>query len=197
MQHFLDSDSRISQCAISETSTEPGERTGLKTVSPVNFPKSHEYTICTTSESTETRRQLMISNTTGKSSSSNECESVNIEDELKKRNILKQPFRSSEKKKPVKASSNPEAEFFADVMPIESGIEKLSTSEQTADSLEDTLRQLLKQWPELIRRNVEENLTFKHKDHKVRNIYVTKTQIQKRNYSVFNLLTIAMRHNGG
>uniref|UniRef100_A0A1A9V721 Uncharacterized protein n=1 Tax=Glossina austeni TaxID=7395 RepID=A0A1A9V721_GLOAU len=165
MQHFLDSDSRISQCAISETSTEPGERTGLKTVSPVNFPKSHEYTICTTSESTETRQQLMISHSLGKSSSSNGCESVNIEDELKKRNILKQSFRSSEKKRPVRASSNPEAEFFADVMPIESGIEKLSTSEQTADSLEDTLIQLLKQWPELIRRNVEENLTLKHKDH--------------------------------
>uniref|UniRef100_A0A1B0BDP6 Uncharacterized protein n=1 Tax=Glossina palpalis gambiensis TaxID=67801 RepID=A0A1B0BDP6_9MUSC len=165
MQHFLDSDSRISQCAISETSTEPEERTDLKTVSPVNFPKSHEYTICTTSESTETKQQLMISKSIGKSSSSNECESINIEEELKKRNILKQPFRSSEKKKAVRTSANPEAEFFADVMPIESGIEKLSTSEQTADSLEDTLMQLLKQWPELIRRNVKENLSFKHMEN--------------------------------
>uniref|UniRef100_A0A1A9X2R3 Uncharacterized protein n=1 Tax=Glossina brevipalpis TaxID=37001 RepID=A0A1A9X2R3_9MUSC len=184
MQHVLDSDSRVSQCGLSEASTEAGERTDLKTVSPVSFHKSSDYTICITSDSTKTNQQLMASKNAEKCVSSNECESVNIEDELKKRNILKDSFRSSKKKTIVRARSNPEAEFFADVMPLESGIENLSSSERTVDSLEDNLIQLLKQWPELIRRKLEEN----HADHKTCAPMETKRSLSIREFLTKELL---------
>lgn len=81
------------------------------------------------------------------SNTDNDTASLDIEQELKRRNILKKSFRYTQSKQIFSSTAHQDGEFYNEIIATESGVEKLSTSGNTMSILETDMKRLVRQWP--------------------------------------------------
>lgn len=110
-------------------------------VLPQNFPAVREYIKGNASKASSDEQQLLdtesLENISSPANSENETISLDIEEELKRRKILKSSFRYlKQKKKIFSSTANKDDEFYKEMLAAESGLENLSSSGITADKLE-------------------------------------------------------------
>lgn len=144
---------------LGETLEESLAQLRISSIPSRNFPPVREYMKNNTSKSTPEDQQLLdtesLENITEEptpttNNTDNDTASLDIEAELKRRKILKNSFRFSETKKQQQifsSTAHRDAAFYQDVIAIESGVDKLSSSGNTSDLLDHDLRRMVQQWP--------------------------------------------------
>ena len=132
---------------LSETMEEMLAQLCVGNVLPRNFPAVREYIKGTASKVSSDEQQLLdtesLENISSPANSENETVSLDIEEELKRRKILKSSFRyMKQKKKILSSTANKDDEFYKEILAAESGLEKLSTSGNTTDRLEIDMKKI-------------------------------------------------------
>lgn len=152
---------RLAECDIlaGDTLEESLAKLHLSAIRPDNFPAVREYIDQQASrlQHSATQQQQFLDTesleniTDGptRTNTDNDTASVDIQEELKRRKIIKQPLRvaeSSRRPEIFSSTAHKDAEYYRDIWVAESGIDKLSTSCNTSDLLDNDLRAMVQRW---------------------------------------------------
>ncbi|XP_075145343.1 anastral spindle 1 [Haematobia irritans] len=118
------------------------------------FPAVREYVQQNYAKETATTltnddgQQLLLDTESLENITESESASLDIEKELKERKILKNSFRYSNSKRIFSSTAHhgEDSEFYVEALERESGIEKLSTSDNTIAVLEADVKGMMQQW---------------------------------------------------
>ncbi|TMW49897.1 hypothetical protein DOY81_005027 [Sarcophaga bullata] len=132
---------------LSETMEEMLAQLCVGNVLPRNFPAVREYIKGNASKASSDEQQLLdtesLENISSPANSENETVSLDIEEELKRRKILKSSFRYlKQKHKIFSSTANKDDEFYKEMLAAESGLEKLSSSGNTTEKLEIDMKKI-------------------------------------------------------
>lgn len=150
---------------LGDTMEESLAQLRLSCINPRSFPALREYTKHNTSKSSPSEDQQLIDtesleNITEEPTCANtdDTVSLDIEKELKKRNILQNSFRviKTKKQQIYSSTAHGDAAFYQEILAAESGLDKLSTSGNTSDLLDTDLKRLVEQGQQEVRKKSKE-----------------------------------------
>nr|XP_013101634.1 unnamed protein product [Stomoxys calcitrans] len=125
----------------------------INSLKPKQFPDVREYVQQrsdkkTTNSTPNDDQQLLLDTESLENITESESASLDIEKELKNRKILRNSFRYTKSKQIFSSTAHLDDgnEFYREMLEGESGIEKLSTSDNTIAILETDLKRMVHQW---------------------------------------------------